>query len=179
MKKRQQRLDDRQKTKQRRLEERAVGNQKSEIQNQKSINPNPMFNKEKAGNGERIANGNATLISAGTVLQGDLKSEADLRIDGTIHGNVTSGAKIIVGPEGFVEGKVQGAQADIAGKVMGNIDVKDLASLRAKSDVKGNITALSLQIEAGAVFNGQSIMATAAGSVVHMKDGEAVHAKAN
>ncbi len=139
-----------------------------------------MFSKEKSSNGtERLSSGNATLISAGTVLQGDLKSETDLRIDGTIHGNVTSGAKIIIGPDGFVEGTVQGSQADVAGKIVGNINVKDLASLRTKSNVQGNITALSLQIEAGALFNGQSIMTTAAGSVVHMKDGEAVHAKAN
>lgn len=138
-----------------------------------------MFSKDKSNTAEKFAPGNATLISAGTVLQGDLKSETDLRIDGTIHGNVTSGAKIIVGPEGLVEGTLQGSQADVSGKVLGNINVKDLASLRARSNVQGNITALSLQIEAGALFNGQSIMTTAAGSVVHMKDGEAIHAKAN
>lgn len=141
-----------------------------------------MFSKEKNNGSEKFAPGNATLISAGTVLQGDLNSETDLRIDGTIHGNVSSGAKIIVGPEGFVEGTVQGAQADVAGKVVGNITVKDLASLRAKSNVQGNITALSLQIEAGALFNGQSIMTTtvaAVTNVVKMKEEEKVHAKAN
>lgn len=142
-----------------------------------------MFSKEKSNSPvEKVGPGSATLISAGTVLQGDLKSEADLRIDGTIHGNVSSGAKIIVGPSGFVEGTVQGAQADIAGKVVGNITVKDLAALRAKSTVQGNITALSLQIEAGAAFNGQSIMtatATAAtANVVQMKEEEKIHAKA-
>lgn len=138
-----------------------------------------MFQKEKTGGMEKLPGGSATLISAGTNLQGDLKSETDLRIDGTIRGNVSSSAKIIVGPDGFVEGTIQGAQADIAGKVTGNITVKDLAALRAKSNVQGNITALSLQIEAGATFNGQSIMTTAAaGNVVQMKDGELTHAKA-
>lgn len=138
-----------------------------------------MFQKEKASSLQNLG-GSATLISAGTSLKGDLKSETDLRIDGAIHGNVSSGAKIIVGPDGFVEGTIQGAQADIAGKVVGNITVKDLASLRAKSSVQGNITALSLQIEAGAVFNGQSIMTTAVatGNVVQMKEGETTHAKA-
>lgn len=138
-----------------------------------------MFNKDKTNSNEKFTSGSATLISAGTVLQGDLASETDLRIDGTIHGNVTSKAKIIVGPDGFVEGTVQGMQADVAGKVAGNINVKELASLRAKSSVQGNITALSLQIETGAVFNGQSIMTAASGSVVVMKEGEAIHAKAN
>ncbi|RYZ28559.1 MAG: polymer-forming cytoskeletal protein [Chitinophagaceae bacterium] len=144
-----------------------------------------MFNKEKATTTEKFVSNSATLISQGTVLQGDLKSEADLRIDGTNHGNVTSTAKIIVGPTGFVEGHIQGLQADITGKVVGNISVKELAQLRAKADVKGNITAVSLQIESGAAFNGQSIMTTAAAAgnspvknVVQMNEGEVLHAKA-
>jgi len=140
-----------------------------------------MFNKEKNTASDKFAANSATLISAGTSLQGDLKSESDLRIDGTIHGNVTSSAKIVVGPTGCVEGNIQGAQADISGKVKGNIVVKELAQLRAKGEVNGNITAVSLQIEAGAAFNGQSIMTTSNGvakNVVHMMEGEVIHAKA-
>ena len=146
-----------------------------------------MFNKEKSTTTEKTISNSATLISAGTVLKGDLKSEADLRIDGTIHGNVTSTAKIIIGPTGFVEGHIQGMQADITGKVIGNITVKELAQLRAKADVQGNITAVSLQIESGAAFNGQSIMtmvaeaarpAAVAKNVVQMNEGEVLHAKA-
>lgn len=136
-----------------------------------------MFNKEKANTTEKFTNNSATLISAGTTLKGDLKSESDLRIDGTIHGNVTSTAKIVVGPTGFVEGHIQGSQADISGKVIGNISVKELAQLRAKCNVQGNITAVSLQIESGAAFNGQSIMTTS-NNVVHMSEGEVLHAKA-
>ena len=140
-----------------------------------------MFNKEKNTANANFAANSATLISAGTSLQGDLKSESDLRIDGTIHGNVSSSSKIIVGPTGYVEGNIQGAQADVSGKVKGNILVKELAQLRAKGEVNGNITAVSLQIEAGAAFNGQSIMTTSAGvtkNVVHMMEGEVIHAKA-
>lgn len=134
-----------------------------------------MFNKEKKEGATTFTTTSATLISAGTVLQGDLQSETDLRIDGTIHGNVTSGAKVIVGPSGFVEGSIQGTQADVGGKVSGNISVTEAAQLRTKSNVKGNISAASLQIEAGAIFNGQSIM-TAPSTVVHMNEGELLHA---
>jgi cytoskeletal protein CcmA (bactofilin family) len=135
-----------------------------------------MFNKEKNNSPEKFVSNSATLISAGTVLQGDLRSEADLRIDGTIHGNVTSTAKIVVGPTGFIEGNIQGSQADITGKVIGNINVKELAQLRTKANVKGNITAVSLQIESGAAFNGQSIMTTG-NSVVHISEEEVLHAE--
>ena len=136
-----------------------------------------MFSKEKSNPTEKFAGNSATLISAGTVLQGDLQSDNDLRIHGTIHGNVTSSAKIIVGPTGFVEGNVLGSQADVSGRVTGNITAKEAVQLRAKSNVQGNLTANSLQIEAGAVFNGQTTM-PATNNVVQMKEGEPVHAKA-
>lgn len=136
-----------------------------------------MFNKEKSTSTEKFISNSATLISAGTIVQGDLQSESDLRIDGTIHGNITSNAKIIVGPTGLVEGNIKGLQADVTGKVVGNIDVKELAQLRTKADVHGNITAMSLQIESGAAFNGQSIM-SGTNNVVHMTEGEVLHATA-
>lgn len=136
-----------------------------------------MFNKEKTNAAEKNFSNSATLISAGTILQGDVKSENDLRIDGTIKGNVTSQSKIVVGPSGFVEGNINGHQADISGRVQGNITVKELVQLRDKSQLAGNINAASLQIDAGAIFNGQSQMG-AGGNVVQMLEGENLHAKA-
>lgn len=127
---------------------------------------------------EKFISTSATLISAGTTLQGDVKSENDLRIDGAIHGNVSSNAKIIVGPNGFVEGNIDGAQADITGKVHGNIITKEVVQLRTESNVQGSITTASLQIEAGAVFNGQSNMGVPVAHVVQMTEGEVLHAKA-
>ncbi|RYZ50396.1 MAG: cell shape determination protein CcmA, partial [Chitinophagaceae bacterium] len=52
-----------------------------------------MFNRDKNTQTEKAVPTSATLISAGTVVQGDLKSQSDLRIDGTIHGNVSCSAK--------------------------------------------------------------------------------------
>jgi adhesin HecA-like repeat protein len=136
-----------------------------------------MFNKEKNAVSEKTIANSATLISAGTVLRGDLKSESDLRIDGTIHGNVISRAKVVIGPSGFVEGNIESIHADISGRLTGNVSAKEVVQLRASSNVNGNITAGSLQIDAGAVFNGQSQMGTV-GNVVAMKEGETIHAKA-
>lgn len=136
-----------------------------------------MFNKEKNTTTPDRSNGNsATLISAGTTLNGDLTSDNDLRIDGTVHGNVYSTAKIIVGTTGCVEGNIDGLQADITGKVHGNITVKELLQLKGKCNVQGNITAEKLQIEPTATFNGQCHMGTVS-SVVQMSSNE-VPAKA-
>lgn len=116
-------------------------------------------------------NGNgATLISAGTTLKGDITSNSDLRIDGTIIGNVTSNAKIVIGNSGSVEGDVNGNQADIVGKVSGNIRVKDLLQLRGECEITGNLYAGKLQIEPTAIFNGQCHMG--GGNVVEMPTNE-------
>jgi len=109
---------------------------------------------EKTSNG----NGGATLVSSGTTLKGDINSNSDLRIDGTIIGNVTSTAKIVIGANGSVEGNISGNQADIVGKVTGDIKTKDLLQLRGDSVVKGNLYAGKLQIEPTAMFNGQCHM---------------------
>ena len=103
----------------------------------------------------------ATLISAGTTLKGDITSNGDLRIDGTIIGNITSNSKIVIGSSGCVEGDVNGNQADIVGKVSGNIRVKDLLQLRGECEVTGNLYAGKLQIEPTATFNGQCHMGDA------------------
>ena len=136
-----------------------------------------MFNKDKHVTSEKTFLSSATLISTGTVLQGDVTSENDLRIDGTIHGNVYSKAKVVVGPSGFVEGNIEGVHADISGKLMGNVVAREMVQLRAQCNVQGNIQSASLQIDAGAIFNGQSQMGTG-GNVVVMKEGEAAHANA-
>ena len=128
-----------------------------------------MFNKEKnPSSSEKSAPGSATLISPGTILRGNIKGDTDLRIDGTIQGNITSSAKIVVGPTGFVEGNIEGANADITGKVKGNISVKELIQLREKSNVEGNIIAAKLQVDPAATFNGKCQMGAQAGSVVLM-----------
>jgi cytoskeletal protein CcmA (bactofilin family) len=140
-----------------------------------------MFNKEKTSSySEKTYSNSATLISPGTVLKGDVKSENDLRIDGTIHGNVYSASKIIVGPSGFIEGNIEGANADITGKVTGNISVKELLQLRGESNVQGNISAVKLQIDPTAMFNGKCQMGAQPASVVTMSnEAETTTAKVN
>ncbi len=94
-----------------------------------------MFNtKNKTDMQQEKTNGNgATLISAGTTLKGDISSNSDLRIDGTVIGNIQSAAKIIIGGSGVVEGDIMpGNQADIVGKVSGNIRAKELLQLRGE-----------------------------------------------
>jgi cytoskeletal protein CcmA (bactofilin family) len=130
-----------------------------------------MFNtKNKTDMNQSVSNGTgATLISAGTTLKGDISSNSDLRIDGTVIGQIKSSAKIIIGNTGVVEGDISGNQADIVGKVTGNIRSKELLQLRGECVVTGNLYAGKLQIEPSATFNGQCHMGA---NVVEMNNNE-------
>jgi cytoskeletal protein CcmA (bactofilin family) len=123
------------------------------------------LDKPTSGNG-------TTLIGSGTTLKGDISSNSDLRIDGTVIGNIHSTAKVVIGANGVVEGDISGNQADIIGKVTGNIKAKDLLQLRGDSVVTGNLYAEKLQVEPSAKFNGQCHMGAAASRVAEKNDVE-------
>lgn len=100
----------------------------------------------------------ASIIAAGTTVKGDISSTGDIRIDGTLQGNIQSTAKVVIGANGVVEGDITGQQADIMGKITGTIKVKELLQLKGGCTVSGNIHASKLQIETNANFNGQCHM---------------------
>ena len=130
-----------------------------------------MFNSKTKNNMQQTsASGNGTtLISAGTSLKGDISSSSDLRIDGSIIGNIQSSAKIVIGSNGVVQGDISGNQADIVGKVTGNIRAKELLQLRGESVVTGNLYAGKLQVEPTATFNGECHMGA---NIVEMNNNE-------
>jgi cytoskeletal protein CcmA (bactofilin family) len=92
------------------------------------------------------------------VITGNIESKGDIRIDGILKGNLTCKAKILIGPEGVVEGDVSGQMADILGTVHGRIKMSGLLHLHGKACVEGDIHAAQLQIETTVSFNGQCHM---------------------
>lgn len=121
-----------------------------------------MFNPKSKSDSSNEApiQGSASIISAGTTMKGDINSNGDIRIDGTLQGNIICTAKVVIGANGVVEGDIAGQQADIMGKVSGTIKVKELLQLKGGSSVNGNLHAAKLQIEPSANFNGQCHMNT-------------------
>ena len=129
-----------------------------------------MFNNKNKTDMQPSTSGNGTtLISSGTKLKGDISSSSDLRIDGTVLGNIHSTAKIVIGSSGIVEGDISGHHADIVGKVSGNIHAKELLQLRGECVVTGNLYAGKLQVEPSATFNGQCHMGA---NIVEMNSNE-------
>ncbi|PKP02089.1 MAG: cell shape determination protein CcmA [Bacteroidetes bacterium HGW-Bacteroidetes-9] len=96
----------------------------------------------------------ANLIQSGTFITGNIQSNGNIRIDGTLTGTVVAGGKVILGSTGSVEGDIKCINADIEGMVNGTIQVKELLSFKASAVVKGEIFTSKLAIEPGARFSG-------------------------
>ena len=130
-----------------------------------------MFNSKSKSSYDATTTNASSMIGTGTTITGDLESNGDIRIDGTLIGNLRGKAKIIIGADGCVQGNIEGLQADIMGHVTGTIKVQELLYLHGKTEVKGDIYAGKLQIEPTAIFNGKCHMGA---NVVELKKEVAV-----
>ena len=107
---------------------------------------------------DETAAGTTSIIGAGTTITGNIESSGDIRIDGVLKGNLIARAKILIGPDGAVDGDIKGREADLLGKVTGTIKVTGLLQLRGKASVQGDINAGKLQVEPTVTFNGNCHM---------------------
>ncbi len=98
------------------------------------------------------------IIGAGTQIDGEIRSENDIRIDGKVKGTVTSKSKIAVGTTGLVDGDLICENADVSGKVFGRVEVSDMMFLKSSGYLEGDIVTGKLVVEAGARFTGSCKM---------------------
>jgi cytoskeletal protein CcmA (bactofilin family) len=98
------------------------------------------------------------LISNGTDITGDIKSNGDIRIDGSLNGNLNTKGKVVIGTTGKVKGEVICKNSEVAGILEGKITVGQLLNLKASSKINGEIVTNKLSIEPGAVFSGNCKM---------------------
>jgi len=97
-------------------------------------------------------------LGCGTKLTGDIESNGDFRIDGTLIGTIKTKGKVVIGSTGVVEGEIICQNADIEGKVKANLEVSELLTLKAQSKLDGDVTTAKLAIEPGANFSGSCKM---------------------
>ncbi len=97
-------------------------------------------------------------IVEGTIIEGQINSESNIRIDGFLKGTVNTKGRLVLGPEGKVEGDISCNNADIEGTLNGTINVKELLTLKSSAKLQGDISTNKLSIEPGAVFSGSCSM---------------------
>ena len=103
-------------------------------------------------------NQSSCVISKGTVIEGKFRTTEDLRLDGTIIGEVQSDKKIVMGESGRIEGTVQCNESAIKGKIDGEIKVNGLLHLLSTAFIKGKIKAQKMIVDEGASYNGECLI---------------------
>jgi cytoskeletal protein CcmA (bactofilin family) len=103
-------------------------------------------------------NNTINLISSGTDITGDIISNGDIRIDGTVSGMLNTKGKVVIGPTGKIKGEVVCRNSEISGVIEGKITVAQLLSLKSSSRILGDISTSKLSIEPGAKFSGNCKM---------------------
>ncbi len=121
----------------------------------------------------KTSDSNATsinLIGNGTIITGNIKSNGDIRIDGTLKGNLSISGKLVVGPSGNIEGNVVCQNADISGEINGKVSVSELLSLKASAKLLGDIITGKISIEPNATFTGTCNMGAVVKNITNVNE---------
>lgn len=97
-------------------------------------------------------------IVEGTSIEGDIRSDSNIRIDGRLKGTIHTKGRLVIGATGVIEGEIICENADIEGVFVGKINVNQLLSLKATAKLTGDIITSKLAIEPGAMFSGACSM---------------------
>ena len=96
-----------------------------------------------------------TTLGPSLTVTGDLTSQEDITVHGTVKGTIImeKGA-LVIAPSGKAEAQVEGSVVTVHGTVSGDLSATEKLELTDTAHVSGTISAPSLLLREGAVFNG-------------------------
>lgn len=107
--------------------------------------------------------GEAAVIGSSIQINGDLRGDEDLRIEGNVSGTVElRNNSLTIGKEGKVKAGVFAKSIAVDGETQGDLYATDRISVHVNARVQGNIIAPKVSIEEGAHFKGSIEMDPAA-----------------
>ncbi|MCF8256606.1 MAG: polymer-forming cytoskeletal protein [Flavobacteriales bacterium] len=122
-----------------------------------------MFNRNSGNDSARTSStAMPNHINSDTVIEGSIRAKGNLRIDGTLKGDLECQGRLVVGATGIIDGDIRCENAEVEGTLKANISVTDLLTLKSTAKVHGDIMTKKLAIEPGAAFTGSCSMGTGA-----------------
>ncbi len=100
-----------------------------------------------------------TVLGANSTMEGTLRSNANVRLDGTFSGTLDINGNVLIGETAKINADVKACNISIAGAVRGNIVGKKVQLLRT-GRIWGDITANALTTEEGAFIDGKIRMSS-------------------
>lgn len=102
-----------------------------------------------------------SLIGASTVIEGDLHFSGGMRVDGVVNGNIVAmsdkPSTLVLSERAKVNGGVRVASLVTNGLVNGSIETSEYLELQGKSRVIGEVRYKTLEMQLGAVVEGQLV----------------------
>lgn len=98
-----------------------------------------------------------SLIGEGTLVQGELRFDAGLRIDGEVIGDVVAtdpSSLLVISENARVQGKVMAGHVIINGRVDGPVVATSLLELQPKARIVGDVHYEALEMHQGATIDG-------------------------
>lgn len=97
-------------------------------------------------------------IVEGTSFKGEITCESNIRIDGVFEGELSTKGRLVIGPQGKLNGTVVCQNCEIEGVIEGKLAVEELLSLKASAKLDGEVHYGQISIEPGAVLTGTCYM---------------------
>lgn len=115
-----------------------------------------MFSNDSDSADESSTNVTTSIVSEGATIEGILEfSSVDLRIEGTVYGDITTDGRVVVSKGAEVQGTINARTIQIAGGVEGHIQAQEELVLCPPSEVHATLEAEVLEIQPGADFSGE------------------------
>jgi cytoskeletal protein CcmA (bactofilin family) len=99
-----------------------------------------------------------TVISAGSVIVGDVRGNGDYVVAGEIHGDGELGGGLSLAAGGVWNGYIQAQQAVIAGKITGGLAVRGKLEIGYTAVIRGSVSAAAIAIAKGAIVDGDIVV---------------------
>lgn len=99
-----------------------------------------------------------TQLSEATTLKGDIEVDNDLRIAGTVIGNIKCNAQLVILDGAKIEGTIETESINVNGYIKGNIKCSGQSVLEPRAQLEGDLITKQLIINEGAIFQGSCVM---------------------
>lgn len=96
-----------------------------------------------------------TIVGPDSNWEGRLKSDGSVFINGSLKGEVEVAGKMVVGPKGRLEARVDAGSAAISGQVVGDMFLRELLEVNSTGKILGEIHSDMVAVAEGGVVDGQ------------------------
>ena len=105
-----------------------------------------------------VSNALTGIIGPRMVVRGDIDFEGELRIQGPVHGNIStqgeSQSVLIVDPNAKIIGNVTVPSLKVSGNIEGEVKAIENVLIQSTGVIKGNVSYKTIQMESGAKIIG-------------------------